>query len=115
MRVHEPRVPELPVDVAAAVEAARLRGEAALEEARLRTEAVLDEARVRGEAAWDALRGEKIGPPLGARRWPVAVGAAVVEAVAAAAVAMLLQRLRTQDPPGAQEPEELEAVVDRAD
>lgn len=95
MRGTETLVPELPADVVTLMED------------------VVDEARVRGGAAWDALRGERVGPPVAARRWPVALAAAVAGAAAGAAVAMVLRRLRTQDAPGAQEPEELEAVVDR--
>jgi hypothetical protein len=74
----------------------------------------LEEARVRGGAAWDALRGERVGPPVASRRWPVALGAALAGAAAGVAVAVALRRLRTQDPPGALEPEQLEAVVDRS-
>jgi hypothetical protein len=76
--------------------------------------AVLDEARVRGGAAWDALRGERVGPPVAVRRWPVAVAAALAGAAGGVAVALVLRRLRTQDAPDAIEPEQLEAVVDRA-
>ena len=92
MRAAETRVPELPAEVAAA----------------------LEEARVRGGAAWDALRGERVGPPVAAPRWPVALTAALAGAAAGAAVAYALRRLRTQDAPDALEPEELVAVVDRA-
>ena len=102
MRVPETRLPDLPGEV----------GDV-LDELLDRSEAAYEVARVRGGAAWDALRGERVGPPVAAPRWPVAVLAAVAGAVAAAGIVTLLQRLRTQDPPGAQEPEELEAVVDR--
>jgi hypothetical protein len=74
---------------------------------------VVDEARVRGGAAWEALRGERVGPPVAVRRWPVALLAALVGAGAGIAVAVLLRRLRTTDAPDALEPQELRAVVDR--
>ncbi|MBW3551714.1 MAG: hypothetical protein KY442_13295, partial [Proteobacteria bacterium] len=64
-------------------------------------------------AAWDALRGRPVRPPVGARRWPWAVLAAAVGAAAGAGVALLVGRLIGEDAPGAQEPEELQAVVDR--
>ena len=125
MRVPETRVPELPDEVVAVLGEARQRGEAVLGEARHLGEAVLDDvldrgeaaldvARVRGGAAWDALRGERVGPPVAVRRWPVAVVAALAGAAAAAGVVMLLQRVRTQDAPDAIDPEQVEAVVDRA-
>lgn len=47
-----------------------------------------------------------------ARRWPWAVAAAVAGAAAGAGVALLVQRLVGEDAPGAQEPEQLVAVVD---
>lgn len=46
------------------------------------------------------------------RRWPWAVAAAVAGAAAGAGVALLVQRLVGEDAPGAQEPEQLVAVVD---
>ena len=73
----------------------------------------LGTSRVRGAAAWDALRGGPVGPPIAVRRWPWAVGAAVLGAAAGAVVALLVGRLQGQDAPGAQDPEDLEAVVDR--
>jgi hypothetical protein len=73
--------------------------------------AALDEARVRGEAAWDALRGERVGPPVAARRWPWAVAAALAGAAAGIAVAVVVRRLTER--PDAQDPEDLEAVIDR--
>jgi hypothetical protein len=76
-------------------------------------EALLEEAGLRGGAAWDALRGERVGPPVAARRWPWAVAAAVAGAAAGVAVAMIVRRLAHEDPPGAQDPEDLEAVIDR--
>ncbi|MDX6198966.1 MAG: hypothetical protein QOJ79_2117 [Actinomycetota bacterium] len=82
-----------------------------LDDARQRAEAVLDEAAVRGSAAWDALRGERVGPPVAAARWPWALAAAVAGAAAGVAVAVALRG--RSDPPGAQDPEELEAVIDR--
>ena len=75
--------------------------------------AVLDEAWTRSTAAWDVLRGERVRPPVSVRRWPWAVGAAVAGAAAGVAVAYVVQRLHTQDPPGAVDPETVEAVVDR--
>lgn len=73
----------------------------------------LDTSLVRGAAAVDALRGGPVRPPVGARRWPWAVVAAVAGAAAGAAVAMLVGRLIGQDAPDAQEPEDVQAVVDR--
>ena len=76
-------------------------------------EEVLDASVVRTVAAWDALRGGPVRPPVGVRRWPWAVVAAVVGAAAGAATAMAVARLLGQDAPDAQAPEDLEAVVDR--
>lgn len=73
----------------------------------------LDTSLVRGGAAWDAVSGARVGPPTAVRRWPWALAAAALGAVAGGAVAVLVRRLAGQDPPGAQEPEELVAVVDR--
>jgi hypothetical protein len=73
---------------------------------------IVEEPAVRGGAALDALRGIPVGPPASVRRWPWAVGAALLGAGAGAAVAYLLRRLQGQDAPGAQEPHELQAVVD---
>ena len=73
---------------------------------------VLEDAGVRGGAAWDALRGERVGPPVAVRRWPWAVGAALAGAAAGAAAAYATRRLRTTDAPEAVEPEQVEAVVD---
>ena len=74
---------------------------------------VLDTSKVRGGAAWDALRGDRVGPPVAVRRWPWALGAALLGAAAGAAAALLVGRLLVSDAPDAQEPEDLEAVVDR--
>jgi hypothetical protein len=75
---------------------------------------VLDAGVVRGDAALTALRGERVGPPMAVRRWPWAVGAAVVGAAAGAGVALLVGRLLMgRDAPDAQDPGDLEAVVDR--
>lgn len=74
---------------------------------------VLDTSAVRTGAAWDALRGGRVGPPLAVRRWPWAVGAALLGAAAGVAAASLVARLVGQDAPDAQAPEDLEAVVDR--
>ena len=73
----------------------------------------LDTSLVRGGAAWDAVSGARVGPPTAVRRWPWALAAAALGAVAGGALAVLVRRLGGQDAPGAQEPEELEAVVDR--
>jgi hypothetical protein len=73
---------------------------------------LLEEPRVRGGAAVDALRGATVRPPAAARRWPWALGAALLGAAAGAAVAYLVRRVEGQDAPGAQEPHELRAVVD---
>jgi len=73
-----------------------------------------EEVLARGSAAWDVLRGERVGPPVAARRWPWAVAAAAAGAAAGVGVAYLLRRLRTADPPDAVEPEQVRAVVDRA-
>ena len=74
---------------------------------------VLETGLVRGAAAWDAVSGQRVGPPVAVRRWPWAVMAAVLGAGAGAAAAMLVGRLLGQDAPDAQEPEDVEAVVDR--
>ena len=76
-------------------------------------DAALQEARLRGGAAWRALRGSRVGPPVAVRRWPWAVAAAVTGAATGVAVVLVLARLRTRDAPGALEPEELRAVIDR--
>jgi hypothetical protein len=73
---------------------------------------LVEEPAVRGAAALDALRGARVGPPMAVRRWPWALGAAVLGAAAGAAVAHLVRRIEGEDAPGAQEPHELEAVVD---
>lgn len=75
--------------------------------------AVLETTLVRGGAAVDALRGGPVGPPIGPRRWPWAVAAAVAGAATGAAVAVLVRRVIGEDAPGAQEPEDVQAVVDR--
>lgn len=73
---------------------------------------LLDDTRLRTTAAYDALRGGPVGPPLAVRRWPWAILAAVLGAIAGAAVVVLRRRLIGADAPGAQHPEELEAVID---
>jgi hypothetical protein len=75
---------------------------------------VLATSRVRGSAAWQSLRGGPVRAPIGARRWPWALGAAVLGAAAGAVAARLAGRLVGGDVPDAQAPEDLEAVVDRA-
>jgi len=74
---------------------------------------VLSEAAVRGGAAWDALRGERVGPPVAVRRWPWALAAAAAGAAAAVVVVVVARRLRYTDAPDAVEPDQLEAVIDR--
>ena len=73
---------------------------------------VLEDAGARGGEAWAALRSQV--PALPARRWPWAVGAALAGATAGAAVAYVVGRLSTPDAPDALEPEQVQAVVDRA-
>lgn len=108
------RVPDhVGEQVDAALEEARQRAEAILDDARQRAEAVLAEAAVRGGAAWDALRGERVGPPVAVARWPWAVAAAAGGAVAGAVVALAVRRLGRPDAPGAQDPADLKAVIDR--
>jgi len=75
---------------------------------------VLDASLVRGGAALDALRGSRVGPPVAIRRWPWALAAAVVGAAAGAGVAYVVGRVVGRDAPDAQEPEDVQAVVDRA-
>ena len=74
----------------------------------------VETTRVRGGAARDALRGTRVGPPSAVRRWPWALLAAVLGALAGSGVAVLVRRLQGQDAPDAQDPSELEAVVDRS-
>jgi outer membrane lipoprotein SlyB len=50
-----------------------------------------------------------------ARRWPWALAATVAGAVAGTAVAYAVRRVQGQDRPGAVEPDQVRAVVDRAD
>jgi hypothetical protein len=73
---------------------------------------LVEEPGARGGAALDALRGARVGPPVAVRRWPWALGAALLGAAAGAAAALLVHRLQGSDAPGAQEPHELRAVVD---
>jgi hypothetical protein len=76
---------------------------------------VVDLSVLRSSAALDALRGGPVRPPVGVRRLPWAIAAAVVGAAAGAAAAVLVRRVLGQDAPDAQAPEDLEAVVDRPD
>jgi hypothetical protein len=77
---------------------------------------VLATSRVRGGAAWRSLHGGPVRPPIGARRWPWALSAAVLGAAAGAVTARLAGRLLVgREVPGAQAPEDLEAVVDRGE
>jgi hypothetical protein len=48
-------------------------------------------------------------------RWPWALAATVAGAAAGAAVAYAVRRVEGEDPPGAVEPEQLRADVDRPD
>ena len=73
---------------------------------------LLEETRTRTTGAYDAMRGGPVGPPLAVRRWPWALLAAVLGAAAGAAVVLLARRVVGEDAPGAQEPEELQAVID---
>lgn len=108
------RVPEHAVEqVEAILDDARRHAEALVEEARDRAEAILAEAAVRGGAAWDALRGERVGPPVAVARWPWAVAAAAVGAAAGVAVAIAARRFAQPDAPDAQDPEDVQAVIDR--
>ena len=108
------RAPTLPPSSAdALLEDARRRADALLEDARERADAILTEASLRGGAAWDALRGERVGPPIAAPRWPWALAAAVVGAATGVALALAVRRLDRPDAPDAQDPEDLEAVIDR--
>ena len=75
---------------------------------------LVDEGRVRGGGVWQALRGGPVGPPLAGRRWPWAVLAGVLGALAGAATVLALRELMGRDAPDAQEPTALVAVVDRA-
>ena len=76
---------------------------------------VVDLSVLRSGAALDALRGGPVRPPVGVRRLPWALAAAVVGAAAGAATALLVRTVIGQDAPDAQAPEDLEAVVDRPD
>jgi hypothetical protein len=67
----------------------------------------------RSGAAWDALRGVPAERPAVARRWPWAVGAAVLGALVGGLVAAVLRRVGGGDAPGALDPEDVVAVVDR--
>ncbi len=53
------------------------------------------------------------GPSVPARRWPWALAATAAGALAGACVAYAVRRVEGQDSPGAVEPEQLVAVVDR--
>lgn len=101
------------VSAEALLDDARQRAEEVLEDARERAELILDEARSRGGAAWDALRGERVGPPVAVARWPWALAAAIAGAAAGVAVAIAVRELSRPDAPGAQDPEDLQAVIDR--
>lgn len=91
-----------------------MRAAAFAENATSDVEAALDQARIRGDAAWDALRGERVGPPVAVARWPWALAAAAAGAAAGVAVAIAVRRLSRPDAPDAQDPADLEAVIDRS-
>jgi hypothetical protein len=55
------------------------------------------------------------GPSVPSRRWPWALAATAAGALAGACVAYAVRRVEGQDNPGAVEPEQLVAVVDRPD
>ncbi len=73
---------------------------------------VVEQTALRGAGALDVLRGERVGPPLAVRRWPLAIAAALAGACAGALVVLVLRRLLGEDAPDAQEPDELVAVID---
>jgi hypothetical protein len=56
--------------------------------------------------------GQGTGPR---RRWPWALAASLAGAAAGGAVALAVRRVQGQDRPGAVDPEQLQAVVDRPD
>ena len=68
---------------------------------------VVVEGRYRGLGAIDALAGRRAP-----RRWPWAAGAAALGALVGAGLALALRGALGQDAPDAQEPEQLQAVVD---
>ncbi len=69
-----------------------------------------------GERRLVASRSEAAAPAgRTSRRWPWVLGAAVVGAAVGKAVAAAARRLEGEDAPGAVEPSELRAVVDRPD
>ena len=72
-------------------------------------EGVLEDAYERGAQAWDVLRGRRAP-----RRWPRTAGGAAVGAMVAVVLTVLVRRLATRDAPGAQDPEQVLAVVDLA-
>ena len=71
-------------------------------------EGVVEDVRERSGEVVDALSGRRRLP----RRWPWMVGAAAAGAAVGAGAAMLVRRVVGEDAPGAQEPEQLVAVVD---
>lgn len=78
--------------------------EGVVEEAGARFSTAVD----RSGEAWDVLRGRK------RRRWPWATGAAVLGAAAGVGAALLVRALRHEDPPGAQDPTLVQAVIDKS-
>ncbi len=73
----------------------------------------LEDAGQRGGAAWAALTQVVEPEPVEVRRWPWALGAAVAGAAAGTAVAFAMEQVRPPDAPGALDPAEVQAVVDR--
>ena len=84
-----------------------VRGSADLVPASEVLEGVLEDAFERGADAWAVLRRRR-------PRWSRAAGSAVLGAAVAVAVTVLARRLATRDAPGAEDPEQVQAVVDLA-
>jgi hypothetical protein len=75
---------------------------------------VLEQTRLRTTAAFDVLTGQPVSVPPAPRRWPWALGFAVLGAALATGAVLAARTLEGQDAPDAQEPSELQAVVDRS-
>jgi hypothetical protein len=74
-------------------------------------EGVLEDARDRGYDVWEAVGGSR---PKRASRYPWARGGAVAGALLGITAAMAVRRLLRGDAPGAQDPDQVQAVVDPA-
>lgn len=74
-------------------------------------EGVLEDARERGYDVWEAVGGSR---PKRRSRYPWAPRAAVVGGILGVVAAVAVRALRKGDAPGAQEPEQVRAVVDPA-